>query len=173
MERVEKASTGCWLWTGHINQDGYGRICRGGESKSAHRTSYEVFRGPIPDGLVLDHLCRVRHCVNPDHLEPVSIAENIRRGEGVAVQHAAKTHCVHGHEFTPENTLTHHSGSRGCRACARASREKWLAKSGEVNRRVTHCVRGHEYTPENTYMHGRARRCRTCKRERARKAVGT
>jgi hypothetical protein len=83
-ERIEwhadKTDT-CWLWTGTIANNGYGHIYReGGPLMTAHRLSYEVHVGPIPDGLTIDHLCRVRHCVNPDHLEPVTVAENNRRG---------------------------------------------------------------------------------------------
>lgn len=108
------ATSGCWLWTA-ARQNGYGVIKVKGRFRGAHRVSYEMHRGPIPDGLVIDHLCRTPHCVNPDHLEPVTIGENIRRGEN---HYRRATHCKRGHEFTPGNTLMLANGSRACRQCA-------------------------------------------------------
>lgn len=78
--RYEVDANGCWLWTGYIHHRGYAPIIAYGRVTTAHRVSYEQHVGPIPEGRVLDHLCRVRHCVNPDHLEPVVVAENNRRG---------------------------------------------------------------------------------------------
>lgn len=125
-EQTAKSATGCWLWTGTLDGKGYGTI---GVKRSdgtwrtakAHRVSYETHVGPIPDGLELDHLCRVRRCVRPDHLEPVTSQVNTLRGEGPAAAHAAKTHCVRGHEFTPANTKIR-PGGRECLACARQTR---------------------------------------------------
>ncbi|MGA4541309.1 HNH endonuclease signature motif containing protein [Uniformispora flossi] len=74
---------GHWLWTGSTNRKGYGRFWFQGRSEEAHRVAYELFVGPIPDGLQIDHVCRVRPCVNPEHLEPVTHEENYRRGNGV------------------------------------------------------------------------------------------
>lgn len=100
MEHISpEPNTGCWLWIGGGPGVGYGK----------HRMVYSELVGEIPAGLDIDHKCRVRCCVNPDHLEPVTRKENLRRGIISTVQHArhaAKTHCVHGHEFTPENTYT-------------------------------------------------------------------
>jgi hypothetical protein len=111
----------CWLWTGATTGYGYGQFYLGlGQRRvRAHRFSYELLVGPIPDGLVLDHLCRVRLCVNPAHLEPVTQRENILRGEGTSAHHARQTHCKRGHEFTPENTYVRR-GMRTCRQCHRA-----------------------------------------------------
>lgn len=78
-ERIIRDSSGCWLWDGHLGRNGYGSIHVDRRPRYAHRVVWELERGPIPAGLTLDHLCRVRRCVNPDHLEPVSSAENIRR----------------------------------------------------------------------------------------------
>jgi hypothetical protein len=116
----------CWWWTACINPDtGYGTFWDG-KVLSAHRWSYEHFIGPIPEGLQVDHLCRVRRCVNPNHLEPVSLAENVRRGS-----RANQTHCIHGHEFTPENTIKRRRGGRGCRSCENAGqRRRKAAKRG-------------------------------------------
>jgi len=109
---VAKTGT-CWLWTGRIHK-GYGYYSGTG----AHRVSFELANGPIPAGMELDHLCRVRNCVNPAHLEPVTRAENMRRW------FALQTHCNRGHEFTPENTYLY-ARRRHCRACnVRRQRER-------------------------------------------------
>lgn len=113
--------TGCWLWQRHPFAAGYGLFRVDGKRWLIHRYSYTALVGPIPDGLHIDHLCRNRHCVNPDHLEPVTQRENIRRA-------LVKTHCLHGHEFTPENTYLHR-GDRWCRACMnRRNREAYARR---------------------------------------------
>jgi hypothetical protein len=111
------ASTECWLWVGALNSKGYGVFSVSGRNALAHRLSYEHHVGPIPVGLDIDHLCRVRSCCNPAHLEPVTRGENIRRGSGAAFWRA-KTHCPAGHAYTPENTKLY-EGRRYCRTCAR------------------------------------------------------
>lgn len=114
----------CWEWTAATSK-GYGRFWLGGRRSSggrralAHRVSYEHFRGPIPAGLELDHLCGVRHCVNPWHLEPVSCRENLLRGDTLAAANASKTHCKSGHPFAGANLYVDPSGGRHCRACDR------------------------------------------------------
>jgi hypothetical protein len=120
--------TGCWLWLGKLDKDGYGTLGVNYAMKKAHRASYEFARGPIPPGLHIDHLCRVRCCVNPDHLEPVTCRENLMRGKGLAAINHAKTHCVHGHEFTPDNTYFHRSRrGRICKTCIYARKRAYRA----------------------------------------------
>lgn len=112
--------SGCWLWSGYLaGSGGYGGIEILGRQKLAHRVVYELLVGPIPDGLTIDHKCRVRCCVNPNHLEPVTSKENVLRGIGRSAQNSKKTHCVNGHEFTPENTATFSDGGRHCVECGR------------------------------------------------------
>lgn len=113
---------GCWPWIGKLNADGYGLFTGSRRRVRAHRFAYELLVGPIPDGLVLDHLCRNPCCVNPTHLEPVTIRENVLRGVGPSAKHAVKTHCVNGHPFDSVNTHITAQGWRKCRACEREAR---------------------------------------------------
>lgn len=112
--------TDCIEWEGHIDKDGYGRL---NNRTLAHRKAWEDANGPIPKGLVIDHLCRNRRCHNVNHLEVVTTKENVLRGVGPTAQNARKTHCYRGHPFTPENTAKTATG-RGCIICRRA---KWRA----------------------------------------------
>lgn len=131
-EKIDRdTNTGCWLWTAAVDKDpGYGRIWDGHRMAHAHRVVYELNVGPIPDGLELDHLCRVRHCVNPAHLEPVTHAENVRRGAGGVL----KQTCPQGHALLGE------VGERRCEICRKEQvraayirlrdkkRASWVAK---------------------------------------------
>ncbi len=120
-EYSETDENGCWVWTAaKTAEDGYGKLSVEGTLTPAHRASYEVFVGPIPDGLDIDHLCRNRSCVNPEHLEPVTRRENLLRGQTLAAENAARTHCKRGHEFTDENTRIDSQGGRRCITCVRA-----------------------------------------------------
>ena len=110
-----RVTDSCWEWTG-ARVAGYGEFWLDGRVQRAHRVAYEALVGPIPDGLQIDHLCRVRSCVNPAHLEPVTLAENVRRGNG-GLHNRVKTHCPHGHAYDEMNTYITKRGHRGCRRC--------------------------------------------------------
>jgi hypothetical protein len=110
----------CWTWTAYRTAMGYGRFNAGRGQVLAHRWSYEFFQAQIPEGLELDHLCRNRACVNPEHLDPVPHAVNVRRGQAAAALNARKTHCYAGHPFTPANTRIEGGGRRRCETCRKA-----------------------------------------------------
>ena len=122
----------CWLFAGKLVR-GYGRVTQRIDGKEigypAHRLTYEKYVGVIPDGLVIDHLCRVRSCINPSHLEAVTSRENSLRGIGEPAKNAVKTHCPQGHEYTPDNIIYKYK-KRYCRNCQNAylreySRRRW------------------------------------------------
>jgi hypothetical protein len=115
---IRKDESGCWRWQKGKTANGYGRLTVDGRPRRAHRAAYEEFVGPIPDGLQLDHLCRVRDCVNPAHLEPVTSRENTLRGDTGPARNAAKTECSNGHPFDVAN-ISWDRGKRRCRTCAR------------------------------------------------------
>ena len=119
LSRCEKvAESGCWIFMG-CTTDGYGKVEFHGRRVAVHRLFYEHFIGPIPDGLVLDHLCRVRCCANPWHLEIVTTAMNVLRGEGPPAKLARQTHCKNGHELRRSTTVykTRTLTRRVCRTC--------------------------------------------------------
>ena len=128
MRLVAVTNSGCWQWTGAINRHGYGKLTVNAKTAQAHRVSYELFRGAIPNGLSIDHLCRNRACANPAHMEPVETRTNTLRGISHVAARAIQTHCKHGHEFTAENTYLWRT-SRICKACAK-------------ERKTTHKFRG-------------------------------
>lgn len=129
-ERTERTPT-CWLWTGALNRGGYGLVSFDSKRRMAHRVAYELVKGPIPKGLVLDHLCRVRNCVNPDHLEPVTNRENVLRGIGLSAIAARRNQCEKGHAYVAGSwrwKLNRRTGRqyRSCRICAAAyKRQVW------------------------------------------------
>jgi hypothetical protein len=135
----------CWIWTASINPKGYGQFRVGAKPDGraivvhAHRFAYIDTVGPIPEGLELDHLCRVRACVNPMHLEPVTTAENQRRSPiSFVATLGNRTHCTNGHEWNAENTYWYvgskHSPHRQCRQCKRDRRARARAQAGLQNR---------------------------------------
>lgn len=121
------ASSDCWPWMRSRTTVGYGQFGITGPPRRnlpAHRIAYELLVGPVPDGLVLDHLCRNRVCCNPHHLEPVTNRTNVvERGTGISAVNALKTHCKHGHEFTPDNTRIVRDKDGPYRACLECKRE--------------------------------------------------
>ena len=124
-------TSGCWLWLRSTNGAGYAQSMISGRMWRVHRLVYIDQVGPIPPGLVLDHLCRVRHCVNPGHLEPVTDRVNVvERGIGPSARRAAATRCERGHPFDERNTARTASGHRSCRACHLAN---YHARSAEIN----------------------------------------
>lgn len=118
-EKVEKTDT-CWLWVAATNSKGYGQFVMMNPKRlvPAHRWAYESLVGPIPEGLTIDHLCRVHNCVNPAHLEAVTMRENVLRGDTVSGRASRQTHCAQGHPFDEENTK-YTPRQRRCRTCKR------------------------------------------------------
>lgn len=136
---------GCWLWTRCLTWAGYGRLQVtdvDGRSTAwgAHRAAYVAWVGPVPEGLHLDHLCRVRHCVNPKHLEPVTVKENLYRSPvAPASINSRRTHCKRGHEFTAANTyVPSRTNYRACRTC----RNDWMVKKRAERRAAGLNTRG-------------------------------
>lgn len=136
LARVEKLilripESGCWLWVGAKNRKGYGVLGRGPRGKAkhfyAHRYVYELLSARIPSGMQLDHLCKVECCVNPKHLEPVTLRENVARSE-VGRVNRGKTHCPRGHEYAGANLAIGQKGDRVCRICKTNWTRQWRIK---------------------------------------------
>lgn len=131
--KIAISDEGCWIWTA-ARSHGYGVVTIDRRLVKAHRSVYQALVGQIPEGLTIDHLCRERACVNPEHLEPVTHRENILRGEGVAAKNAAKTHCPYGHEYDEKNTRRT-GGRRVCRECSRLTAvNRRAVKAGRVEK---------------------------------------
>ncbi len=122
--RVIKTKS-CWKWIGSVS-NGYGYFCVNRKAFKAHRLAYLYKKGPIKKGLILDHLCRNTVCVNPAHLEPVTIGENTKRGDTFIARNMAKTHCSKGHALTPDNIYRRPSqpGYRVCATCQKISNNR-------------------------------------------------
>lgn len=127
------SDTGCWVWTASKNNRGYATFKLRGVGVNTHRVTYAMFYGDVPAGLHIDHLCRTRNCVNPQHMEAVTHAENMRR----AAPHNRKTHCKRGHEYTEGNTrlIKYQKGKttlgfhRNCRTCSREKNsQRWYTE---------------------------------------------
>lgn len=135
---MRDSETGCLLWSGRLDRDGYAaRVKIGGKEYRPHRLSYELYFGTVPD--VIDHNCHTlseckenskcvhRRCIEPTHLDSVTVSENIARGN-TGIHKKSQTHCKHGHEFTLENTITRKNGTRKCRECARRIDREYLER---------------------------------------------
>lgn len=191
---IPEPNSGCWLWYGATDDKGYGRLKFCNANVLAHRLSYELIVGPIPDGMVLDHLCRNPACVNPEHLEPVTLAENTRRGRAAEVNRAIRlgmTHCKRGHLLAGANLyVSPTNGQRVCIACKiiqkrifRAKQPhkrpdlKGLALGGAANgarqKAKTHCPHGHPYSGDNLMIAKGTgyRGCKACHAFNARKSA--
>ncbi len=136
MASVSIRENGCWVWIGQVGNWGYGKFFAKGKHETAHRMSYKLFRGKIPNGKQIDHLCRNKLCVNPSHLEAVSIRENVLRGIGLAAQNAQKTHCNNGHELSGSNLYICPRGKRECRRCRAQASMKFAHKKRSLEQAI-------------------------------------
>lgn len=125
---TDLSTTDCLLWNGAVNKKGYGVIEVSDRNWLAHVLAYFLVKGPVPSGKVLDHLCRVHNCINPDHLEPVTDRENILRGVGIAAVNANKTECIRGHALSGSNLYVNPTnGKRKCKTCKNLRKRERLA----------------------------------------------
>lgn len=129
--KINVVESGCWEWTASTDTSGYAQLKLNLKSRSAHRFIYEYYHGEIDPKLTIDHLCRNRKCVNINHLEQVTNKENILRGISFTAVNSRKTHCMHGHEFTEENTWYAENGGRDCRTCNKINSHQFFKKHRE------------------------------------------
>lgn len=173
---VTEDLAGCWIWTGRRYPNGYGVFSLEGQSTYSHRIMHMIFVGPIPKGQHTDHLCRVRECCNPQHLEVVTPRENVLRSPiAVASINASKTHCLRGHELAGENLGVYAAkGHRYCRTCAKHSAAARHGTDPDAPRQMkrsstSECAHGHPLDETNSYVDPRGTlRCRACAREQYR-----
>lgn len=130
-ERYVVSESGCWEWTKRLNPGGYGSFYLNGRLVGAHRAAYLLLAGEIPERHDVDHLCRNRKCVNPEHLEPVTRSENLARGE-VGQWNRATTHCPQNHPYDQDNTYHDARGWRGCRKCRTEASRRYHARRAAV-----------------------------------------
>lgn len=155
---VPEPNTGCWLWLGGLTSCGYGAFAPVNKGEKAHRWAWMLYRGPIPEGMVIDHMCRVRSCVNPDHLRVVTPTQNtLENSASLQSQNAKKTHCKNNHLLAGDNLYVnkHKDGTeaRACRTCKRVSdltghrrrrreqgvpfKEEWSSIDGTARKRAS------------------------------------
>ncbi len=121
---IPEPNSGCWLWEGHLNQDGYGTL----GIHQAHRVAWKLLCGPIRSDHDIDHLCRNRCCVNPAHLEPVTTRVNVLRGQNFSAFYAVRTHCDAGHPYDGDNLIYRKDGGRRCRQCKRDAGRSFMRR---------------------------------------------
>lgn len=131
---IPEPNSGCWIWVGACSGSGYAWFWDSGKYFLAHRWSYEYHVEAIPEKLTIDHLCRVKTCVNPVHLEAVTQRENTLRGNTMAGANSRKTHCKHGHPFSISNTAYRSDGNRRCRYCGKLRKAAYRKRKSEVGR---------------------------------------
>lgn len=153
--RIERVpESGCWIWTGALNDYGYATVNRGGKKSGVHRMIYEAINGPI-GGLVVDHLCRVRCCLNPAHMEAVTVAENNLRGISPFANYAKRTHCKNGHALVDGFRMANGRRYRGCPTCEQEKHRRQDAKKTAERRLLT----GIAYAPALPRVQ---RECQVC-----------
>jgi hypothetical protein len=166
---IAEPNSGCFIWLLWLDKKGYGRIRVGDRMISAHRVAWQIENGDIPSELEVDHICRVRCCVNVRHLRLLSHRDNVLCGTGLTARYAQRTHCKHGHELIEKN-LYKRDGWRLCRQCAIERYEKARQLSGHEygpDGRRTHCKHGHQLSGDNLRVNHRGwRTCIACQRAR-------
>ena len=126
LAKIKPVKSGCWEWTGALS--GHNCSYPYYQNRRAHRVSYECYKGSIPKGLTINHDCNNTRCVNPEHLTAMSLRNNLLLGTSFVAVNARKTHCKHGHEFTPENTYAKAQGCRDCKICRKAAHGRFKSK---------------------------------------------
>lgn len=126
---IPEPNSGCHIWIGSTTVGGYGvinilKVGVGAKHLSAHRVSYFINKGPIPNGFTIDHLCNNTYCINPFHLEAKTLKDNLLRSNSPSMINLRKTHCNKGHEFTEGNTIINKNGSRDCRVCVKSKKKR-------------------------------------------------
>jgi len=144
LPKIKINDNGCWEWTDGTNHHGYGGFNVNNKAILSHRFIYEYYHGMICPDLTIDHLCRNRKCVNPLHLEQVSMKINNERGMSPSGINSRKTHCIRGHQFTEENTIKG-KGRRRCKICTvvsnRLSKQTNRIKNNATNRKLYHLTK--------------------------------
>lgn len=167
----------CWLWRPNSGPGGYGFFGMSGKQKLAHRASYELFVKPIPCGLTTDHLCNVRNCVRPAHLDPCTLAENLRRARerngyhGPGKFQRGKTHCINDHPYSGDNLYIRPNGKRGCRISEAADSARWREQNPlppKIREPDEACVNGHLWADNALWRKG-IRVCIECDRAKVRR----
>jgi len=138
----------CWFWQGSLTSDGYGKFRGGGKHQAAHRASYVIHKGNIPINHVIDHICRQRNCVNPDHLQAITHRENVLRGTGPTAINAKKTHCINGHDLSEGVAYPRTRGGRLCRKCVRIISAQWHKKNPEKSKEHSRKYKSSDHAKE-------------------------